>query len=373
MSRHYFPKGIAKGDQFFNREESLKRLLDNFQEGVHTLILAPRRYGKSSLAKRAIVKSKLSFVEVDLFVAIDEQDIAQKIIFGVEALIQQVSKQPEQWVKSLKNYFLKSRKKWTIGIKDLKLELIPDNPKTAPENILEALNALEHILSENSNQAIIFIDEFQEIAETKMAKAIEGAIRHFAQESRYVTFVFSGSSRSILKKRFKNNKNPLYGLCDEIFLDRIEAKYYIEYLQKVAGKTYNHPLNDAVIAEILALTDRHPRYVYALCFEVWLKCEAKPPNVQDIKAIWQGYVDFQQKDIREILANRSHIQRKLLEAIASGYDTELSGHGSQMRLQLSSSTIVQALKVLDEQDLIEKTHEGHYRIIDPVIRHALSK
>ena len=370
MHRRYFPKGIAQGDQFFNREEPLKRLIDNLKGGVHTLILAPRRYGKSSLAKKAIAQCAFPCTEIDLFVAVDEYDIGQKIISGIEAIIQKTSKKPEQWIKSLQNYFTKSNKKWTIGLKGLKLELIPQNIKTPADNILDVLNALEYILLEKKLKAVIFIDEFQEIAETKMAKAIEGAIRHFAQESERVSFIFSGSSRSLLKKIFKNNKNPLFGLCDEINLGRIDAKYYHIYLQKIAEKTFKAKIDQAVIDEILSLTECHPRYVYAFCFEIWVKFEAKPPTLQEIKTTWQDYVNLNQKDIREILSARTHTQRKLLETIALGNDQKLSTYENQQRLQLTSSSIVQALKVLEQQDFIEKTPSGNYRLIDPLIKHA---
>ena len=52
----YFPKGIAKDKSFFNRTEEVTRLMGNIEKGEHTLILSPRRYGKSSLAKHVIKK-----------------------------------------------------------------------------------------------------------------------------------------------------------------------------------------------------------------------------------------------------------------------------------------------------------------------------
>jgi hypothetical protein len=111
--------------------------------------------------------------------------------------------------------------------------------------------------------------------------------------------------------------------------------------------------------------------VYALCFEIWLRCETKPPTVQEVKITWQNYVDLNQKDIREILSTRTHTQRKLLENIALGNDQKLSSYENQQRLQLTSSAIVQALKVLEQRDFIEKTPNDTYRLMDPLIKYAL--
>ena len=101
-----------------------------------------------------------------------------------------------------------------------------------PENILDALNALEHILVKKKQKAVLFIDEFQEIVKLPIGKAVEGAIRHFAQESKYLSLIFSGSNRHILLSMFVDRSRPLYQLCDRINLGRIDSKYYKEYLNK---------------------------------------------------------------------------------------------------------------------------------------------
>jgi len=127
MFRKYFPKGIAKGEPFFNREQVLKRLIGNIEGGTHSVLMAPRRYGKSSLAKHAIRKVKLPYAEIDLFVAISELDVGEKIIKGISGVIQEVSSEPEQWFNALREFFRRSDKKWTVGIKGAMLELIPNS------------------------------------------------------------------------------------------------------------------------------------------------------------------------------------------------------------------------------------------------------
>lgn len=97
----------------------------------------------------------------------------------------------------------------------------------------------------------------------------------------------------------------------------------------------------------------------------------KLPALHDVRNAWYEYVEQHLKDIRETLSKRPHIQRKLLEAIAIGIDHSLSSQKNQIEMQLSSSAIVQALKVLEDQDYIEKVPEKRYRIIDLAIMYAL--
>lgn len=366
--RQFFPRGIAKGQQFFDRVDELKRLKHNILSGTHTLLLAPRRYGKSSLAKRGIETSELAWAEVDLFLAIDDEDIACKIIRGVENVIKQISNRPEQWFDALRNYFLTAHKKWTVGIKGVHLELIPDSSTSVAENVLDALSALEFVLKNKGVRAVLFIDEVQEISGAKTGKAIEGAIRHFAQDCEQVSFIFSGSRRRMLEKMFKERSRPLYALCDEILLRRIEASYYEQYLNHVAMETFDEPMQKRVIDAILILSERHPKYVYTFCFEIWLRCGGHAPTLQQVTTIWHDYLKHQQKDVREHLRTLSQTQIKLLEAIAKGNNSKLSSHENQQKLKLTSSAIVQALQVLEDKDYIEKLTTDGYRIIDPIVK-----
>lgn len=371
MAKQLFPKGIAKGENFFNRNQEIARLMGNIESGTHTLLTAPRRYGKSSLAKEAIRRSAVPYCEIDLFVAVDDVDVGNKIVAGVGHLIQKISIESEKWFYALKDFFNKAHKKWTIGFHGLKLELIPDDKKTVAQNILDVLEALEFILKKKSQRAVIFIDEFQEILETKTAQSIEGAIRHFAQESEWVSFIFSGSNRRMLKKIFNSRSRPLYAFCDEIRLDRIDASYYYAYLNKVAKKTFGAVLSDLVIDRILQLSDRHPRYVYVLATEVWLRCTKQLPTVHDVEVAWHEYIEQKNKDVRLELSSRTQPQMKLLTEISMGKNSNLSGKESLLQLELTSSTVVQALKVLESLDYIERASTGEYRMINPMIKDVI--
>ena len=50
-SRQLFPLGKAYGSAFCNRIDETKKLISNIENGKHTFLVAPRRYGKSSLCE----------------------------------------------------------------------------------------------------------------------------------------------------------------------------------------------------------------------------------------------------------------------------------------------------------------------------------
>jgi len=368
MLEQYFPLGLAEGEAFIGRQDEIARLNSNIKHGYHTLLLAPRRHGKTSLAKKVITSNQTPWLEIDFFIVQNEISIQQKFLKGIQLILDQIDA-PERWVNPLVNFFRQASKTWTVGIKGMKLELIPENHKDVPGNILDALNALEHILAKQQQRVVLFLDEFQEIAKLENSLAFEGAIRHFAQASKYIVFIFSGSSRHMLKHMFGDHSRPLYALCKEIYLDRLPANEYKAYLDKIAQKTWHANLSESAFHEIIALTQCHPRYVYSLCMYLWdLKEQSKVgPSAEDVQAVWLMLMQERVKDFREILQKRSQGQIKILSLLALKYTNEITSQDSQAKLGVSSSAIVQSLRHLEEEDYIERLEKSSYRIIDPML------
>ncbi|HMC97974.1 MAG TPA: hypothetical protein VKG92_09980, partial [Flavobacteriales bacterium] len=72
MDHHPFKFGkLAEGVHFVDRDRERQRLKGNVLSGVNTILISPRRYGKSSLVQQAaedLKKDKrIRFAQVDLF------------------------------------------------------------------------------------------------------------------------------------------------------------------------------------------------------------------------------------------------------------------------------------------------------------------
>ena len=274
---HYFPKGLALGKAFCNRQLEKKHLLNNIKAGQHTLVIAPRRYGKTSLVKQVLTQEKIVYGEADLFVAVDSKQIEQQITMAIKCIVQQCCSTLEQTIRILTDAFKQSSAKWLIGIKGLQLELTHDalDPATA---LLEALQALENVLAKKKIFATLFIDEIQEIGEVAQGRALEGAIRHVAQKTQYLSFIFSGSKRHLLSQMFYSQSRPLYKLCDKMTLQPIDEKHYITHLTHYAQSYWQDTLSDTVLKTIFTLTQRHPYYMNLLCLALWRACQKQCPT-----------------------------------------------------------------------------------------------
>ena len=76
----YFPLSVAEGAAFCNRVDEIARLEYCINHLRPTLLVSPRRYGKTSLALRSIAKSQMPYGQFDFFSVMDETDIERVVL-----------------------------------------------------------------------------------------------------------------------------------------------------------------------------------------------------------------------------------------------------------------------------------------------------
>ena len=73
-----FTFGVAaSGEHFTDREKETERLLSNFRHGINTILISPRRFGKTSLVQkvRKLAESDaLRIVYLDIFACRSDRD-----------------------------------------------------------------------------------------------------------------------------------------------------------------------------------------------------------------------------------------------------------------------------------------------------------
>lgn len=365
--RDYFPLGIAQGFAFCNRKNEVKLLEENIRNGKHTLLMATRRYGKSSLALHAIELSKIPYVEIDFYMATNEKVIESYILNGVVDVIGKVLGPIDKLIASIKQYVKHLKPKLDIGTATIKLELTSDAEVDPATNVKEALLLLESLLEENHKKAVLLLDEFQNVGIIAQGSGIEGAIRHVAQKTKYLMFIFSGSNRRLLKTMFEDETRPLYKLCWKIALQRISEEAYQQHIQKAALIAWRQKLTDDVVKEILVLTERHPFYLNKLCDKLGAYFPESPPSVKNIDETWQQILEEEKSEAIKEISGLSLNQKSVLLQIAKQV-THLTNKQSILSLQMAGSSILAALEALEEKDVIEKI-DHQYQIINPIVKY----
>lgn len=369
--RLYFPLGKAYGDAFCNRTEEIAWLVGNLKSAKHSLVIAPRRYGKSSLVANAIKRCKLPSVSVDMHLAVDEKDVETIILKAVADLIgtsigqiNKITNLITQTVKTL-------HPKISLGSEYARLE-IEASPGSRPAlNIVEALLLLEKLLAHKNKKAVLFMDEFQVVGLIAKGKGIEGAIRSAAQEMQHLSIIFSGSNRSTLRIMFEDEGRPLYKLCRKLMLERIGQVHYEKHIQAIAKETWDVPLAVDTFEDIMCLTERHPYYMNYLCDVLW-SCHKTVPDLPAVNEAWLQIIEEERSDLLKEFLELADSQRKVLIYIANVSGRSLSGKEASLHLDMSVSTIRKAASILLEKDIVEQG-EGVYTILNPALKTLLKK
>jgi hypothetical protein len=368
--RDIFPLGKAYGSAFCNREAETLELVGNLQNGKHSFLAAPRRYGKSSLCEKAMHKSGLPFVTVDLHTAMTEKGVERCIMKGVLALIGQAVGQVDKSLQLIKQTFRSLKPKLSYQAGDFHLEIDIEAKASVAETIREMLLLLDELLTHKKKEAVLLIDEFQRVIEIAPDSGIEGGIRSAAQETKKLALIFSGSNRHLIESIFQDSGRPLYKLCKKIKLQRISREHYRKHLNKAAKILWHEELPEKVFAEIMRLTEQHPYYVNYLCDYLWSDPD-KLPTVKKINQLWYRIIEEERSDLLREFFSLSENQKRLLKYIALNPEASIYSAEASAAMSVATTSASYALNVLLQKDMLEHLDNKFYRVINPTFKTLL--
>ena len=178
MENKPFVFGVAaSGDNFTDRESETARLLTNFRSGVNTVLISPRRWGKTSLVRkvcRLAQTDELKIVYLDIFSCRSDADFYDAF---ASAVLKQTSTKVEEWMENIRQFLSRISPKISLGADpaadfSLSLELTPKR-----EDIDEILQLPEKIAEKKGCRIVVCIDEFQQIGEFKDSKTFQKRLR----------------------------------------------------------------------------------------------------------------------------------------------------------------------------------------------------
>lgn len=263
---------IATDKNFTDRETETSCLIQNFTSLINTIIISPRRWGKSSLVNKAAKlameqESKLRVCNIDLFNVRNEEHfyslLAQKVIAAT-------SSKWEEAVESAKSFFSHLVPKISIGTdpgNEVSIDFDRDTVKHIPD---EVLDLAERIAKKKNLKIVICIDEFQNISEFTDPDYFQKKLRSHWQQHQNVAYCLYGSKRHMMMEVFTNSSKPFYKFGNLMFLDKIGTQYLMEFISRRFADT-GKEIADEASRLIVELVDNHPYYAQQLAQQSWLR------------------------------------------------------------------------------------------------------
>ena len=367
--QRYFPQGVAIDSAFCNREKEKATLKSSMQGREHIVLVAPRRYGKTSLVTQVLKDSNVPSANIDFFFVLTQAEVTKKITEGISKIISALLPENKSACLKLIDSIVALNPKLTFNLFGQKLEI--STKQTTEKSIAELLLALDQFADKTKKSCVVVFDEFQQIGELTENHAIEASIRHAVERSQYVSYIFCGSKRHLLNEMFSDKSRPLYHLCDLMTIDRIDATCYQQFLYKMAKSKWKKTLDGEVVNEIIYLTESHPYYINALCHRLWR--DDHVPTLADVRNVWDDYVEQQGVWIANDLSHLTLNRRKVLTAIAHQSTDEPQGQAFSRKVGLNPSGVKKSLTDLQKFDMIYLDKSNHYRALDPAVAYFIRK
>ena len=223
---------IAEGQDFTDREDDGKKLLDNFHGLVNTVIISPRRWGKTSLVSRVLGKIRdekdYLLCKIDIFNCRTEAQFFQSY---ANAILSASYTKIDEFLHAVKTYLSSFGPKISLSDIGAQFELgVGIDFRDNTYSYDEILDLPQKIAEERGVKFIVCIDEFQNVSSYHDSIGFQRKLRSHWQNHSQVGYCIFGSKRHMLLDIFSNYQMPFYKFGDIMFLDKISKENWIKYI-----------------------------------------------------------------------------------------------------------------------------------------------
>lgn len=363
---------IAENQNFTDREKETELLLQNFSNLINTIIISPRRWGKTSLVNKVAQhlsnnKENIYVCQVDIFNCRTEEQFYKVY---ANTVLKASTNAWEEFVTAAKKYLGRlvpiislsdssQNYEFTFGIdfKDTKFSFD------------EILDLPETIAKETGKKIIVCIDEFQNINEYEDSLGFQQKLRSHWQKHTSVGYCLYGSKRHMLLNIFNNYEMPFYKFGDILFLQKIGKD---DWMRFIAGRFSDtkKSISRELCGMITDLTKNHPYYTQQLGQQVWLRT-TKNCTKEIVDEAFYGLIGQLSLLFTNILDSLTPKQISFLIA-AANKETNFSSKEVLTKYQLGTSANIKNLKKATlEKDLIDIVSENKIEIQDPIFEYWL--
>ncbi len=367
---------LALDDAFVDREEELAALLADLRSGQDVVLLAPRRYGKSSLALRAV---QVAAGEGTLVAYCDLMRTPTKQRFAAglaKTILDDLASPTGQLVERAAALVRGLRVRPTI-------EIDPDHggvsfsfeaaraPTDIDETIERLLELPGRIGAERRRRVALVLDEFQEVV--KLDDRLPNLMRAVFQTQPEVGHVYLGSKRHVLEAIFSDRNEPFWRSAKRMELGRISTEAFASYLHDRFA-TSERDADEEAIARLLEITDGHPYATQELAYLTWGRVpQGFPTHRSDVEAALADVLRAEHNNLSRVWDGATRNERLVLLALQPG-PAALYAEETRLRFGLPPATYVQrAMKALAREDVVEKGADGRYRLAEPFLAEWIAR
>jgi hypothetical protein len=355
-------------DELIDREPELATLLARAAAGRNSRLSGPRRFGKTTLLRRALRdadRQGLVPVYIDLYGVLTIADVSARIELAYE---RQLDGALRRWFTALRRS-LRPAGRVSAGVAAVEVAARPSaaDADDGARALLERLATPARLHEKSGKVVLVVFDEFQALlgAGGQLDAVFRSEIQHHGAG---VSYVFAGSHPGMMRELFADRRRPFFHQAAAIQLPPLPDDALAERIGSVFQAGDRECA--AVLDPLLDLAAGHPQRAMQLASHLW---SHTPPGTAADEETWARALASVGAEVEDELRARwdalTATQRRALSAIAVD-DAPLYGAAAAARHGTSKGATRPALRPLLDNGEIEADESavtGH-RVVDPLLR-----
>ena len=371
---------VVPAASFVDRIAELERLVGDLAAGQKVFLISPRRYGKSSLIRRALAAmSRRGAITVDVTVS----SFSSYVAF-LEGYARALVAAETRWDRArawLREAIRSARVEvgadpGADGSASASLRVSFPNARTDRDisQLAQEVFALPARLADTRRRRVVVaLDEFQAVAGFN-GGSVEHALRAAVQHQREVGYVFAGSEPSLME-RMLGPKRPFYKAGPVMRLEKIPADEFAHFIDARFSRSGIKP-EEGLGAAIVDLAGNLPYDVQRLAHETWDDVRARGrrrATLDDLHDALKRLLAEQQTIFESVWQRLTLPQRAALRAVVVEDGSGLLSADVRERHRMGGpSTVQAALSALLRDDVIARESD-RYRVVDSLLREWVAR
>jgi AAA+ ATPase superfamily predicted ATPase len=360
---------LAADDSFTDRADELAQLTADARNGQNVAVIAPRRYGKSSLVKAALrdlIGEGFLVVEVDLMTTPTKERLAAKLAKSIHDDVATPLFRAKERLRIFGSLrIVPAMNVDTHGVMSFGFSATR-SASDIDETIERLLELPAEIAADKRRRLVVSFDEFQEI--TQIDPRLPALMRAVFQHQPDVAHLYAGSRRDMMRRLFSDAHEPFYRSAKTMEIGPIAVPLFAEFVKAQFDRT-DRGVSDEAVDGLLAVTGGHPYATQELAYALWEDVpEGFTGSAGDLADALRAVLRAESARFTLIWETSTRPQKLLLQALAREPGRPFS-NPYRLRHDLPPSSGVQrALRPLLDAELVRKEEDGHYDLAEPFLR-----
>lgn len=359
---------LALDEVFTDRQAEIGELETDIRNGQDVVLLAPRRYGKSSLVWRVaqrMVRKRMLVAQVDLMTTPTKERLAEKLAATIYEDVASRLLRARERLRVFQN--LRVQPTINVNPQDGSLSF-GFGAAVAPTDVDETLERLLQLpallAADRERQTVLILDEFQEVVD--IDRDLPKLMRAVFQQQPEVAHVYLGSKRHMMERIFSDENEPFWRSAKQMELGVIAPHEFEGYIRERFDTTHRG-IDPGAVERVLAITRGHPYATQELCYFLWQRVpQGTSAPEQRVGEALADVLRSEHAHFTLIWGRAASAQRSLLHALARAPGHPLSTAYRRRFALPGPSTTQKALQALEREELVARSG-GFAEISEPFL------